>query len=447
MNFNMVAIQQVGGNSGRGTPFPDRPELGAVRSRTTEEVTWEEAETEESTLLKMMSSLYKQVLHMEARWSQCQEKKKRLQKSEEDKTEISDRSRPDINVRSVDIAGISGNPTLSPGIGDDPLSRPPKVLEVPPQDTSPSMTEERYSYSPDGGEERKKATQQVELRIPGMLLPVKVDGMDSLMMSMSSENEKTKRNLERVFQEKDLMVLHRFKEQQVLAEDVNNKIFSPDVGGLGVGGKEGSEELNRYQPLPKRDNVYTAFAGSNWLKIQLLQDKSRAKETKLDSMEEALGINRSKHEEGDDGNPLQPGPDTSDDTDESEEERVKKKHKLKEEIDIVPKLSALEKKVEKAELATLAEVVKSSDFKADLFSEISDSSGPEADLAGSSETKPGLPFNAMSEKDDEKGSSDDEDRKHDGTAPTTGDQVHEPSKSKLLQCSEGGETDQLQTSL
>ena len=122
MNFNMVAIQQVGGNSGRGTPFPDRPELGAVRSRTTEEVTWEEAETEESTLLKMMSSLYKQVLHMEARWSQCQEKKKRLQKSEEDKTEISDRSRPDINARSVDIAGISGNPTLPPGkIGRNPM--------------------------------------------------------------------------------------------------------------------------------------------------------------------------------------------------------------------------------------------------------------------------------------------------------------------------------------
>ena len=356
------------------------------------------------------------MLAVEARWSQHQEKKKRLQKSEEDKTEISDRSRPDINVRSADIAGISGNPTLPPGKvginpmqGDDPLSGPPRVLEVPPQDTSPSMTEERYSYSPDGGEERKKATQQVELRIPGMLLPVKVDGIDSLMMSMNSENEKTKCNAERVFQEKNLMVLHRFKEQHVLAEDVNNKIFCPDVGGLGVGGKEGSEELNRYQPLPKRDSAYTAFAGSNWLKIQ--QDKSRAKETKLDSMEE--GINGSKHEEGDDGNPLQPGPDTSDDTDESEEERVKKKHKLKEEIDIVPKLSALEKKVEKAELATLTDVVKSSDFKADLFSVISDSSGLKADLAESSEVKPGLPFNGMSEKDKEKGSNDDEDRKDD----------------------------------
>ena len=166
----MVAIQPVDDNSGQRTPYPDRQRLGLARSQQgKEDASWEDAEDEETTLLEMMPKMQKHMLAVEARCTQCQEKKKRLQKSEEDKTEISDRSRPDINARSVDIAGISGNPTLPPGKigrnpmqGDDALSGSPKDLEDSPQEASTSTTEERYSYSPNGGEEEKKTTQVVE---------------------------------------------------------------------------------------------------------------------------------------------------------------------------------------------------------------------------------------------------------------------------------------------
>ena len=165
----MVAIQPVGDYSEQGTPYSDRQRLGLARPQ--QDKSWDDADDEETTLLEMMAQMQKQMLAVKARWSQHQEKKKRLQKSEEDKAEISERSRPDINVRSGDIAGISGNPTLPPGKvgnypmqGDDSLSGSPKDLEVPPQEASTSTTEERYSYSPDGGDDVKGKTQQVEYR-------------------------------------------------------------------------------------------------------------------------------------------------------------------------------------------------------------------------------------------------------------------------------------------
>ena len=321
MNFNMVAIQPVGDYSEQGTPYSDRQRLGLARPQ--QDKSWDDADDEETTLLELMAQMQKQMLAVEARWSQHQEKKKRLQKSEEDKAEISERSRPDINVRSGDIAGISGNPTLPPGKvgnypmqGDDSLSGSPKDLEVPPQEASTSTTEERYSYSPDGGDDVKGKTQQVELRIPGMLLPVKVDY--SLVMSMHSENAKTKRNAERVFQEQ--MALHRYKEQQAIAEEMG--VFTPIVGSIGVKGKEGPG-TNRSIPPPKQNSAYTAPVGSSWRpnRPRTGLDKSRNKATESDSMEEIE--EQSEHEEGDDGDSSDP--DSSED--ESEEERVKKKKK------------------------------------------------------------------------------------------------------------------------
>ena len=73
MNFNMVAIQPVGDYSEQGTPYSDRQRLGLARPQ--QDMSWDDADDEETTLLELMAKRLKQMLAVEARWSQYQEKK------------------------------------------------------------------------------------------------------------------------------------------------------------------------------------------------------------------------------------------------------------------------------------------------------------------------------------------------------------------------------------
>ena len=112
-------------------------------------------------------------------------------------------------------------------------------------------------------------------------------------------------------------------------EETNRMKFTANVGGLGVGGNGSSEELDRSQPLPKRDGANNALVGLMWRqKMPKTQpERSMAEElSKLESMKETG--NEPDLDESENDKPSEP--DSSDDNDESEEERVKKKKKLKE---------------------------------------------------------------------------------------------------------------------
>ena len=211
----MVAIQPVGGNRGRGTPFLDRPELGAARSRTTEVVTWEDAVEDEETLLGLMKSMKEQMLEMEARWSMCQERKKKMSRSREE-PEL-DTISPDLTAEDPDLGSTAaGDPDLvknslkqtystpvivgvRPMSGDKTLSGSLKGLGTPSQDASPLTIEERNSYNLNGGEVRKKATRQMEVTVKGLAIPMVVD--QSLMVALVGSNERERNNANRVFLE------------------------------------------------------------------------------------------------------------------------------------------------------------------------------------------------------------------------------------------------------